>query len=307
MTTMQAELQCRRMVRLLPRWYRADREDEMVGTLLDVRSAGGGRFAEWRELAAMAGLGLRARLAAGHAPARVVALGDTVRLLALLGVFWGAMKSLLTVGHVVSNAVFHPQWDNDFAGDLGLAAAVIVPVGLLLEGKRRAARISAGFMLAAGFAVFLWRYSFSFNPALLGYFVPQWLPLLLVIVGFHDGAPLAHARKWGTALAAAAGSAFVFGFFADLELRGLSWFAWVAALVIPGYLVWRRSAERPAAWSFSLAACCALVLIQPLVLRATMVSEFEPVELVQLSLVGTGIALLVGIGIRDYRRGLARG
>ncbi|GAA1032904.1 MULTISPECIES: hypothetical protein [Amycolatopsis] len=304
------ELQYRRMVRLLPRWYRAEREDEMVGALLDARD--GGRIEEGRELLAMLGLGLRARLAASSAPARVVAFGDTVRLVALLGLLWGVMKGVLAVGRDLSDAVTFPHLLGPFAAtvmvhvahrlwlDLALTAATTVPLVLLFAGRRRAARMVAGAVLVAGFAAFLYRYSFSFSPDLLGYFVPQWLPLLLMVAGFHAGAPLPVARKWWLALAAIAASALYFGSFVDSDLRGLSWYAWAAVLIIPAYFAFRR---RTPAWSFSLAACCAFVLTQPIVLRATMAGAgFEPTELLQICVVGAGIVALVATGIIDYRR-----
>ncbi|MYW90994.1 hypothetical protein G3I59_10365 [Amycolatopsis rubida] len=314
------ELQYRRMVRLLPRWYRADREDEMVGTLLDAREAG--RLAEGRELLAMLGLGLRARLAAGSAPARVVAFGDTVRLVALLGLLWGVMKGVVSLGHDVCDVLGYPRTRGlySFAAegtlslysfpsvqqlgqDVALVAAAAVPLALLFAGRRRAARGVAGVVLVAGFAAFLYQYSFSFSPDLLGYFVPQWLPLPLLIAGFHLGAPPPSARKWRIALTGVAVSGFYFGSFAESDLRGLSWFAWAAALVIPAYFAFRR---RSPVWSFSLAVCCSLVLVQPLVLLATMAAgAFEPLDLVQVFLVGAGIAALTAAGIIDYRRQIA--
>lgn len=316
------ELHYRRMVRLLPRWYRADREDEMVGALLDAREAGGGRFADGREVLAMLGLGLRARLAAGSAPARVVAFGDTVRLVALLGLLWGVMKGFLSLGHDLYDAFGYPRASGlysapgsraeatlslyaslsaqQFWQDVALATAAAVPLVLLFAGRRRAARGIAGIVLGAGFAAFLYQYSFSFSPDLLGYFIPQWLPLLLMIAGFHVGAPLPSARKWWLALAAVVASALYFGFFGESDLRGLSWFVWAAVLVVPAYFAFRR---RSPAWSFSLAVCCSLVLIQPLVLRATMVAaDFHALELVQVSLVSAGIVALIATGIVDWRR-----
>ncbi|MGW7533144.1 hypothetical protein [Amycolatopsis sp. NPDC054798] len=317
------ELQYRRMMRLLPRWYRADREEEMVGALLDAREASGSRLAEWRELFAMLGLGLRARLAAGSAPARVVAFGDTVRLVALLGLLWGVMKGVLFIGRDLYDG--YPQASGLYSAlgspgeatlslyvaqeaqqlwrDIALTAAAAVPLALLLAGRRRAARVVAAVVLVGGFAVFLHQYSFSFSPDLLGYFIPQWLPLLLMIAGFHGGAPLPSARKWWIALAGVTASALYFGFFGASEMRGLSWFVWAAAVVAPAYFVFRR---RSPAWSFSLAACSALVLIQPLVLKATMVvPDFQKLELLQVSLVATGIAALIAAGIVDYRRQLS--
>ncbi|ATY14101.1 hypothetical protein CU254_29550 [Amycolatopsis sp. AA4] len=308
------------MMRLLPRWYRADREDELVGALLDAREAGGGSLAEGRELLALLGLGLRARLAAGAAaPARVVAFGDTVRLAALLGLLWGVMKGAVSLGHDLYDAFGYPRTSGLHAAgldatlslytfpsaeqlwrDVALVAAAAVPLALLFAGRRRAARGVAGIVLVAGFAAFLYQYSFSFSPDLLGYFVPQWLPLVFLIAGFHRDAPLPSARKWWLALIGVTASALCFGFFGESYFRGLSWFAWAAALVIPAYFALRR---RSPAWSFSLALCCSLVLIQPLVLKATMAAaDFQALELVQVSLVGTGIVALIAAGIMDYRR-----
>ncbi|WP_125591712.1 hypothetical protein [Amycolatopsis balhimycina] len=58
-----AEAQYRTLVRVLPAWYRAERGDEMVGTLLDLHGERA-RAALWSELWALLALGVRTRLAA---------------------------------------------------------------------------------------------------------------------------------------------------------------------------------------------------------------------------------------------------
>ncbi|WP_328549026.1 hypothetical protein OG301_36990 [Streptomyces platensis] len=95
MTTV-IEQRYRTALRLLPSYYRAEREEEMVETYLDgidervrdeLRPALG-------EVASIAALAIRTRMGAAGAPARYAALGAVVRLFALLSVLLHAASAL---------------------------------------------------------------------------------------------------------------------------------------------------------------------------------------------------------------------
>jgi hypothetical protein len=88
------ERRYRFVLRLLPRWYRAEREEEMVTAYLEYTGepddATGARPL-WGETASVAALSVRLRLGSR---ARVLAWGDTVRLVALIGLFIAAAHGL---------------------------------------------------------------------------------------------------------------------------------------------------------------------------------------------------------------------
>ncbi|MER0481013.1 hypothetical protein ABR737_22200 [Streptomyces sp. Edi2] len=95
MTTL-LEQRYRTALRLLPSYYRAEREEEMVETYLhgiDEHDRDEMRPA-WGEVAGIAALALRTRMGAAGAPARYATLGATVRLFALLSVLLHAASAL---------------------------------------------------------------------------------------------------------------------------------------------------------------------------------------------------------------------
>ncbi|MGW9433169.1 hypothetical protein ACWHA1_35250 [Streptomyces decoyicus] len=95
MTTV-LEQRYRTALRLLPSYYRAEREEEMVETYLhdiDEQDRDEMRPA-WGEVASIAALAIRTRMGAAGAPARYATLGATVRLFALLSVLLHAASAL---------------------------------------------------------------------------------------------------------------------------------------------------------------------------------------------------------------------
>jgi hypothetical protein len=103
------ERRYRGLLRALPSWYRAHREDEMVTTFLagrrdrDDRELG---WPGWPETRAVLSLAVTTRIAVRQGPPRAVALGCILRRAALLGLvalvprsvagladLWGAPES----------------------------------------------------------------------------------------------------------------------------------------------------------------------------------------------------------------------
>ncbi|MFD9890657.1 hypothetical protein ACFWY9_15030 [Amycolatopsis sp. NPDC059027] len=309
-----AEARYRTLVRVLPAWYRAERGDEMVGTLLDLHGERA-RAALWSELWAMLALGMRTRLAARAAPARTIALGDLVRQVALLGLLWGVLRSACHTGDTLwalirfSNGYpgsFRAALTSDLRKDLVLLAVALIPLALLVDGWRRMARIAAGAILAAGAIWFLAKHSSDLGPELIAYFAPQWLPLVLVLLAFHTDAPLPPARPWwwavGGSLVLAPALALRFGLPGDLsQIDGLSPLVWLCAIAGAGYLLLRRRTGQRPGWTLALALCIALVMIQNLVLKNGVI-PFGAMVIAQVCCAGAIVVALTVAGIRDYRR-----
>ncbi|WP_405913914.1 hypothetical protein OG760_32625 [Streptomyces sp. NBC_00963] len=87
MTTL-LEQRYRTVLRMLPAYYRAEREEEMVETYLDDMDEADQDLARpaWGEVASIAALSVRTRLGSAGAPPRYAAIGSAVRLFALLSV-----------------------------------------------------------------------------------------------------------------------------------------------------------------------------------------------------------------------------
>ncbi|MBP2328172.1 hypothetical protein JOF56_008557 [Kibdelosporangium banguiense] len=312
-----AEARYRTLVRILPAWYRAERGDEMVGTLLDLHGERA-RAALWSELWALLALGARTRLAARAAPGRAVALGDLVRQVALLGLLWGVLRSAGSVGDILWSLLafsdqgffYRAALTSDLARDLVLLAAALIPLVLLVDGWRRLARIAAGAVLAAGAILFLTKHWSDLGPGPVVYFAPQWLPLVLVLAAFHVDAPLPLARPWwwaiGASLVLAPALAIAHIQTSALDrITGLSPLVWLCAIAGAGYLLLRRRTGPRPARTLALALCIALAVIQNLVLK-NGIMPFGVVVIAQVCCVGAIVVALTVVGIRDYRRTVVR-
>jgi len=295
-----ADARCRAVLRVFPAWYRAERGEEIAGTLLDLREAAVPVRAELWSLVA---LGMRTRLAGRRGPGRGLPLGDLVRALAVLGLFWGLLRSVCRVGESVwTLAVLAPEAPMlragavaDLARYSGFALAALIPLVLLADGWRRAARAAAAVLLAAGSAWFLVRHS----PGSAWYYAPQWFPLVLVLAGFPAGAPRLPSRlSWwavgGGVLAAGLSGFFTWFELGEVHLAGNSPLIWLWAGAGAGYLALRRRGS--AATALALAVCIALVLVQTLVVKGTLL-DFHLLEIVQLSLACAVVAALATVGV----------
>lgn len=226
------ERRYRSLLKVLPPWYREDREEEMVGLFLvertdelDLEHSWPG----WGETGAMLALAIRTRFAAASAPERVVRHGEVVRWLGLLGLLLG----LKFIVHAVFSEIYvrtheefvpSPQWVV-----VGTVAPLIALV-LLVRGQRTWAKVVAGVMLLP------WLYNVLTDPGPAGLTSVLWqLPTLVGFVclclGFHRDAPVPQARVmlwWG-------GGAVLVG---AAELA--AW--WLGLLVLPvvvlGLRVW---------------------------------------------------------------------
>ncbi|MDF5753232.1 hypothetical protein [Spongiactinospora sp. TRM90649] len=189
---------------LLPRSYRAGREEEMVDAFME----GAGEAADepdarprWPEIASLAGLGLRVRMGGAGASPRYVALGEAVRQVAVLGLFFHATIGVaVAVGFLwTTPSPYTVQGLARGLDSLLWAAAFLA----LTRGSTRAAR---GLAVAA--AVLATAVTLPVDPLGAVLNVPlAAVPVLALWAGFHRAAPRPDLPGWLAALPVGAGLA----------------------------------------------------------------------------------------------------
>ncbi|WP_346021826.1 hypothetical protein [Streptosporangium nondiastaticum] len=229
----------RRVLRLLPASYRAEREEEMVDAFLE--GSGGLTDADdprprWSEVASVAALAVRVRLGGGGAGPRQLVWGEAVRLTAVLGLAFFAMRSCdWLIDLLRSYGVFGtPPAVPVSPGDPGTAERVRDIVGLfgallpiaalvaLVRGRPRVAKVTAlisvaltplsavlyyGPGLQAPSAAFWDMFAQTTAPHLLLLIVP----MLALLSGFHRDAPRTPSWRpvlWALSAAAVLNLAF---------------------------------------------------------------------------------------------------
>ncbi|MDX3659325.1 hypothetical protein PV646_18625 [Streptomyces sp. ID05-26A] len=196
------ERRYRMLLRVLPRWYRRDREEEMVGIFLAERDDDldlEHSWPGWGETWAVLGLAVRTHLAAGAAftgvPAKVVWRGEVVRALGMLGLLLGLFYAMAAVVSIAAGfGRSHEPWWRF------LELAPIVAFAALLSGRRTLAKVAA----AAPLFLVVIAVSSLEDPSYLVWWVVVQLPSLVTFVclclGFHREAPIPPARRlvwWG--------------------------------------------------------------------------------------------------------------
>jgi hypothetical protein len=271
------ERRYRRLLRALPRWYRGEREEEMVATYLATRHHADPEdealdleygWPGWREAWATAALSVRVRLAATAAPPRVLVLGRAVRLAALLGLLIQSALAAAGLVDMIVTAAAHPREGVLTPGAVGYTALLLLPaatVVLLVRGQRTWARITALVALA---------------PTLLGsgalwplvtVELPLWVAVICLYAGFHHDAPTPPAVPWLRAQAAAIGLGALW--IAVAKFAGSDPWTWVTidnaaavvnwAIVVAGLAVILMAPRREPsfrAWAGGVAICAASCL-----------------------------------------------
>jgi hypothetical protein len=244
------ERRYRRLLRVLPRWYRAEREEEMVGIFLadrddDLDQEYG--WPGWGETGATLGLAVRTRFAADAAPAYVVRLGDVVRLVAMLGL----LAQVAAVAEQSARAVIWridglPAYDSPWA--VAFEATALGAAAAMFAGHRSVAKTLTVALVLYG----LVHLALTDGPAawwVLGAQVPLWVTAAALFAGFHREAPAPPAAPWwrAAALAVPIGVGWAF-----LPIGGLIPFAVIVAGVV---VLLRRG---PAVWGLALAMWAAV-------------------------------------------------
>ncbi|NUW36844.1 hypothetical protein HTZ77_36375 [Nonomuraea sp. SMC257] len=215
------ERRYRAALRLLPASYRAEREEEMVAAFLemsgDVSDEGGPR-PRWGEIASVAALAVRVRL--GGAGARAAAWGETVRLVALLGLAFQAMMGLHSLVWLAAEATGYLSAPGisttrflAVADVLWLVAFAAAMRGFTGPAKPVAVAAAAVSLVLLAPSVQL---TWTATPAALMVSAP----VLALLAGFHDEAPVT-VRPWRHILLPVAATLLVMA--ATLPLSLLPW------------------------------------------------------------------------------------
>ncbi|WP_030912528.1 hypothetical protein [Streptosporangium amethystogenes] len=275
-------------LRLLPASYRAEREEEMVSVFLegspDVSDADGPR-PRWSEIASVAALAVRVRLGGAGAGPRSLSWGETVRLVALLGLLFQAFLAVLTIVAALNTygviGTVHPSLAQE-AGPLGsferlanilrsLAGAVwIAPFVALVLGHVRTAKALALLAFVPELHVLTSSAGGTFE-ALAGLLSPL-VVLSALWTGFHRDARPARRPLWLLAPPLAAGIAVsvLFRLVASPDTPAW-WWPWLDLLGLASTLILgagvgyvcvhlRSPAWRTPSWPLALAILAVPVL-----------------------------------------------
>ncbi|MCP3801617.1 hypothetical protein NLX83_20355 [Allokutzneria sp. A3M-2-11 16] len=308
------ELRYRRMLRVLPRWYRAEREEEMVSAFLedvnrdpdaDVRHDFG--WPGWGEFGSLLALSVRTRWPGRTGSPRALVKGQVVRLVALIGLLLGVASSL---NHWLSRVVpelyyihyvtidgvtgpIQPPWDLRSVLTAAMDGTTVLTFLALLLGARRVAKVGAllSLLLLTVSTVDVVASLSSPPGSLLASYVVEAFMLLCALVAFHSDTPPVRARWWLVALV---------GFVAAFV--SLSWTMWLGfhvyvPLAAVAYLVahYRRLWRAPVAWLRAVAVICGLLAFEKSVRLAEILPDayrapswiaFEVSEFVALVVLG---------------------
>lgn len=284
----------RRVLRVLPAWYRDAWEDDMVATFLQAADPtgtdhDGAAFAaehgtpSWAEVGSVLALAVRLRLGGAGAPPRSIALGAALRRVAMVGLLLNAVTAVVGVASALWSVALVPRltgpavavpapgpwyWVPMLAGLLWVAAYVA-----LVRDHRRAARglaavalVGSVVMYADGMISTGGEFAVSATYGLLFDALP-----VAALAAFHRDSPPVDRRPW--LIAFPVGLAVVTVPFlpaaalgAPLDLPGLA-----AVLVILAAIVHLVGpGRRGVAWSVALAVLAVAVLG----LRATSLVDY---------------------------------
>ncbi|MGH3203009.1 MAG: hypothetical protein ACRDOA_13255 [Streptosporangiaceae bacterium] len=279
------EQRYRRVLRLLPGYYRERWEQDMIAAFLDGWLTGDAETdayiteaarPEWAEVASVAGLAGRLYLGGAGAPRRYFAWGQAVRRAVLAAVLVHAVLGLdVLVRTAWSRRLFGLPAPPAFltiisSGGVWFTVyyvvnfAWIVIFAALILGRYRTARVIAVLAIVPGLVASLQTQLTGSMPAPFAswaFWVPLSLAPVLAMAAFHQDAPSAAGRRW--LLALPAGDLLVIA--PMLALQASSNFAWVpdfpgqccllVALACLAYAprAWSRRAVGSGAWSLALA------------------------------------------------------
>jgi hypothetical protein len=237
--------------------FLADRTDD-----LDLEHSWPG----WGEAAAMLGLAVRTRFAAGSAPSGTMWLGEVVRALGMLGLLLGVFYAGASVTNVV-RLYNDPEFTSMVTWVRAFDLMPVVAFVALLSGRRTLAKIAAfaamvPWVAAAGLPGWvLWWALFQ---------LPSMVAFVCLCLGFHREAPTPPARRllWWS------GGALLLGVAGGLlGLAGL--LAVVVGVVITRVVAYRRG-DVVLGWALSLFA---VLMLAPVALLAQTVSGGEKMVL----------------------------
>jgi len=325
------ERRYRALLRVLPRWYRAQREEEMVATFMAHRRDPNDRELGWpgrREFWAVLALAGSTRITAQHGSPRAVVLGDVVRLAALLILLAQVPRTVASTADLAASPVFVLRLDYVYYY-LVTAAYLSTTITLiaLLGGRPRLARVCAAVAVATSLvAVVLSALPVAFEYGLgrpgpaVALFSSVWVAIACVVVGFTREAPAPPVRPWSLAAGCIAlltvvwmairdtiGNGYWLPVLGDLGSSS-GWMVIVAAAVLP--FVGRRLGSSVGRWALALAIVAAALVPDRLsyLQIARQIDVFDGVRgplvatSIQAALLATVAAVLGSVGVYTYRR-----
>lgn len=197
------EQRYRFILKMLPAPYRAEREEEMVEAFLEGAGQDGDEHnarPSWAEVASIAALAVRSRLGGLGAAPRYRAIGDAVRLVALLGLGYQAVIGWITVVFSLHVLGYLPgPWPVIAPGiqvseflSIADGLVCIITFAALALGKVRAAKLLAALglvyvLVMVGIDAFTWpRSVIDSAPHVLVTMVP----VLALLTAYHVHAPV---------------------------------------------------------------------------------------------------------------------
>ncbi|MDQ2727240.1 MAG: hypothetical protein M3Y91_05115 [Actinomycetota bacterium] len=306
------ECRYRTVLRLLPRWYRAEREDEMVATFLEEWREFDDldleyRWPPWSETASVASSAVRLRLGGTGAPARSLAWGEASRLVALLGLLAYAALTVLGFASVIGLHL-HTQvlpttrfYLAPTVGAVGSFIAVVV-------GYRRAAKLLGAGLVVVNLVEMATQFFGGGRPSagwlglVLVSNLPVWVPVLALVCSFHaEAPPVRHPHRWLVALPAGTLALVVIAHLAYLAGGLLDVTSLVSVALVVGavgyLLAARRQPGAPSpAWPLALAVGAAVLLVVSLATIGYSFLEgaFPPVVI---NVVYAQTAMLTAVGL----------
>ncbi|TMR94893.1 hypothetical protein [Nonomuraea basaltis] len=310
------EQRYRNVLRLLPASYRAGREEEMVAAFMEMSgdAPSVGSRPGWGEIASVLALSVRVRFGAEGASPRAFAWGETVRLVALLGLAYqmmnAAINMVMLIRALASADDRYPVGPGLSIGETGAAACSAVAFMAIMRGSPRLAKTAA---------------LLSTTPTLVYFAIPLHMPgpagmmrpleevanalisivpVIALLLGFHrDVAPL--RRSWRLTLSPLAAALMVLGWVAVgwywLRLGESKWlYLWldelgmlIVALVVGAAVAIAR--RREPSWPLALSAIALLLLLARLPMMIDLFGR-PGYEIVNTVLSGQAALLAVLIG-----------
>ncbi|MFJ6673673.1 hypothetical protein ACIQMJ_21400 [Actinosynnema sp. NPDC091369] len=182
------ERRYRALLRVLPAWYRAEREEEMVGIFLadrtdDLDLEHG--WPGWGETGATLALSVRVRLGARRAAGTVL---RAVALTGLLGQLVAVEQSWTVLARVGFFGDVQGWWYD---------VAAVVAFAALVAGRRAAGRVVAGLLGLMALVPAVWSVAVGFPSWwALVWHGPALLTAAAAVAGFHREAPPVSRRWW---------------------------------------------------------------------------------------------------------------
>ena len=281
MTTL-LEARYRTVLRLLPAYYRREREEEMVETYLwdvDPETQDQSRPTAG-EVASIAALAVRTRLGGAGAPRRYALLGSSVRQFALFAVLlqaaWAVVDRALELTWGTADGP--AQWDLFLTRFNGRGPGNSVPVAVLewtlpllwtaayaalVRDRRRLAVIAAAGAALPELWVFVAPFVSDAYPPDLAYATANgllaWLTVLALCAAYHRDAPPAVLPANAPGLAYLASCVVMGASQVALPLAADSVWAPTTAVLLAG-LLWLARRPRTPETGFALAALALLLL-----------------------------------------------